>query len=79
MNTDLQNLVELYPAALDNPDLMRGWKRRLTLYLRKRLEETGSQGSRLLAAVKMSLSKKGYDTSPLDGYIVPDERLAAAW
>jgi hypothetical protein len=61
---DLNSLIEKYPAALDNPDKMRGFKRTLTLYVREQ-EAQGRTRSRILAGVKRSLTCAGLDTSPL--------------
>jgi hypothetical protein len=58
-------LVEKYSAAQENPDLMRGFKRSLTVYCNKKSEETGTPPFRFKAAIKMLLTKAGHDSSSL--------------
>ena len=53
------SLVAAYPAALRNKDLMRGWKRALTVYCGRKAKETGSPPFRFRAAIKMRLTKNG--------------------
>ena len=60
-----QTLVESYPLALSNSDKMRGWKRSLTLYCRSRSEESGTPISRFRAAIKMRLTKNGFNTNTI--------------
>lgn len=54
-----------YPSAKANPDLMRGWKRALTLYCRRRSNETGKPEYRYKAGVKMCLTKAGHNVTNL--------------
>ena len=56
-----KTLVDGYEPATKNPDLMRGWKRGLTLYCQRRENETGTPAVRFKAAVKMLLTKSGFD------------------
>lgn len=58
-------LLEGFEAAEKNYDKMRGWKRALTLYCRKRSVENGSTPSRVKAGIKMVLRKNGYDCSKI--------------
>lgn len=62
---DLDTLISEYPLALANPDKMRGWKRAKTLLCRNKANASGGQPKRFDAAIKMRLTKLGYDTSPL--------------
>jgi hypothetical protein len=62
---DLDTLISEYPAALKNPDKMRGWKRSKTLYNRNKAKQQGGNPEHFNRAIKMRLTKLGYDTSPL--------------
>lgn len=62
---DLQVLLAGYPQALRNPDKMRGWKRAKTLLCRNKANASGGNPERFDAAIKMRLTKLGFDTSPL--------------
>ncbi len=64
-SNDLDTLIGEYPLALANPDKMRGWKRAKTLYCRNRANALGGRPERVDAAVKMTLTKRGFDTTPL--------------
>ena len=65
LSQNAKSLCDGYPVALKNPDKMRGWKRSLTLYKRSQSALTGRPEFRFHAAIKMRLTKLGYDTSPL--------------
>ena len=58
-------LREGYGPATKNPDKMRGWKRALTLYCNRKSQETTRPTFRFKAAIKMVLTKDGYDVSQL--------------
>jgi hypothetical protein len=65
MSQNAESLCAGYPAALKNPDKMRGWKRSFTLYKRSQATLTGRPEFRFHAGIKMKLTKMGLDTSPL--------------
>lgn len=54
-----------YKNAHKNYDKMRGWKRSLTLYCQRRSLETGTPPYRFKAAIKMLLTKAGYEVSTI--------------
>ena len=58
------SLVQKYPKALQDSDLMRGFKRSPTVYCKKRAAETGTPAERFRAAIKMLIRKAGYDPTP---------------
>jgi len=62
---DLDTLIGEYPQALANPDKMRGWKRAKTLLCRNKANASGGKPERFDAAIKMRLTKLGFDTTPL--------------
>lgn len=59
------NLIAAFEAAVKNPDKMRGWKRAFTLYKRNKSFATGRPEYRFHAAIKMQLTKAGYDTNEI--------------
>lgn len=62
---DLDTLIGEYPLALADSDKMRGWKRAKTLLCRNKANASGGKPERFNAAIKMRLTKLGFDTSPL--------------
>jgi hypothetical protein len=62
---DLDTLISEYPQALANPDKMRGWKRAKTLLCRNKANASGGKPKHFDAAIKMRLTKLGFDTAPL--------------
>jgi hypothetical protein len=60
-----QTLIDGFPEALRNSDKMRGWKRAMTLYAKRRSDETGTPPERFRAAIKAKLTQAGYDTTSL--------------
>lgn len=62
---DMDTLISQYPAALKNPDKMRGWKRAKTLLCRNKAQIQGGQPEHYFRAIKAQLTRRGYDTSPL--------------
>ena len=54
-------LCEGYGPATKNPDKMRGWKRSLTLYCNRKAAEKGIPSFRFKAAIKMLLTKRGFN------------------
>ena len=65
MDMNLAKLIEKFPMAVKNYDKLRGFKRSLTLYCQNKEKETGTPAWRFKAALKMQLSKLGYDSSCL--------------
>lgn len=64
-SNDLDTLIAGFEAASSDADLLRGFKRSLTLYCRNKESETGTAAFRFRAAVKMRLTKMGHDSSIL--------------
>lgn len=56
-----------YPTALANPDLLRGWKRALTLYCRRKAAETGKAEAHYRKQILAVLVKAEYDIGPVCG------------
>lgn len=65
MSESPKTLVAAFDEASKNPDKLRGWKRSLTLYCKRKEEETGTPAIRFLAAVKMRLTKEGFNAKTI--------------
>lgn len=58
-----QELVAGFAKAWVDYDKRRGWNRKKTVWSNKRSKETGQPPSRFIAALKMRLTKLGYDST----------------
>ncbi len=64
-NNSSTALVSTFGQARADAVLLKNWRTRLTRYCNRRSTETGTPASRFRAAIKASLTKRGYNTSSI--------------
>lgn len=65
LSESADTLVVGFGKVKKSYDKMRGWKRALTVYCQRRSQETGKPEYRFRAAIKMLLTKAGYDVAQI--------------